>query len=204
MARSAAAAVQPAVTYSEIDLSGDFALSSPARRVKAKTISLPGDVHTALLAAGDIPDPYFGANEQAVMWVHATPWSVERRFTAGRDQIEISAHRGPCAGYHRRHPHVLGTAERHRRAQHRQPQEQDRRQFVRPDQRLAQSVARHHAGKQDHDLGNDQDRRWDLHQKPQQGFDRGRQGRPARGLYRHLADRDAGHFDVSHDRPPRL
>ena len=52
MARSAAALEQPAVSYSEIDLSGDFALSSPARRVKAKTIHLPGDVHTALLAAG--------------------------------------------------------------------------------------------------------------------------------------------------------
>jgi beta-mannosidase len=80
--------MQPAVTYSEIELSGDFALSSPARRVKAKTVHLPGDVHTALLAAGDIPDPYFGANEQAVMWVHATPWTVERRFTAGRDQVD--------------------------------------------------------------------------------------------------------------------
>jgi beta-mannosidase len=88
MARSAAAAGQPKLSYSEIDLGGDFALSSPARRVKAKTIALPGDVHTALLAAGDIPDPYFAANEQAVMWVHATPWTVERRFTATREQID--------------------------------------------------------------------------------------------------------------------
>jgi beta-mannosidase len=88
MARSAAAAAQPKLSYSEIDLSGDFALSSPAQRVKAKTIALPGDVHTALLAAGDIPDPYFGANEQAVMWVHATPWTVERRFTATREPID--------------------------------------------------------------------------------------------------------------------
>src|SRR3569833_4598242 len=88
MARTAAAQVATATTYSEIDLSGDFALSSPARRVKAKTIQLPGDVHTALLAAGDIPDPYIGANEQAVMWVHATPWTVERRFTATREQVD--------------------------------------------------------------------------------------------------------------------
>jgi beta-mannosidase len=45
-------------------------------------------VHTALLDAKLIPDPYFGANEQAVMWVHNTPWTVERRFTATRDQID--------------------------------------------------------------------------------------------------------------------
>src|SRR4051812_33896546 len=82
MAKTAAALLEPPTTYSEIDLSGEFALTSPARKVNAKTIALPGDVHTALLDAGDIPDPYFGANEQAVMWVHATPWTMERRFTA--------------------------------------------------------------------------------------------------------------------------
>ncbi|HEX4296409.1 MAG TPA: glycoside hydrolase family 2 protein, partial [Devosia sp.] len=87
MARSPAVAPQPA-GYSEIDLRGPYALTSPARKVKARTIALPGDVHTALLAAGDIPDPYFGANEQAVMWVHATPWTVERRFTAAASDID--------------------------------------------------------------------------------------------------------------------
>ena len=87
MAKTATAALAPTTSYSEIDLSGEFALSSPARKTKAK-ISLPGDVHTALLAAGEIPDPYFGANEQVVMWVHATPWTMERRFTAMREQID--------------------------------------------------------------------------------------------------------------------
>src|SRR3954463_12512933 len=86
MARTAAAALAPASTYSEIDLGGEFALTSPTRPTKAK-ITLPGDVHTALLGAKLIPDPYFGANEQAVMWVHATPWMMERRFTATRDDI---------------------------------------------------------------------------------------------------------------------
>jgi beta-mannosidase len=88
MARTATVALAPAATYSELDLSGEFALSSPKRKVKAKTISLPGDVHTALLAAGDIPDPYFGENEQAVMWVHDTPWTMERRFTATKAEID--------------------------------------------------------------------------------------------------------------------
>src|SRR3569833_3053068 len=87
MARTAAATLAPAATNSEIDLSGEFALTSPSRKIKAK-ITLPGDVHTALLDAGEIPDPYFGANEQVAMWVHATPWTMERRFTATRDDID--------------------------------------------------------------------------------------------------------------------
>ena len=87
MAKSAAAALAPQSTYSEIDLSGEFALTSPTDKAKAK-ITLPGDVHAALIDAKLIPDPYFGANEQAVMWVHHTPWTVERRFTAARDQID--------------------------------------------------------------------------------------------------------------------
>ena len=81
MAKSVATVAGRNVGYSELDLAGTFQLTSPARKSKLP-ITLPGDVHTALLEAGEIPDPYFGANEQAVMWVHATPWTVERRFTA--------------------------------------------------------------------------------------------------------------------------
>ena len=75
-----------AMPYSELDLVGVFALSSPAR-TGTLPLTLPGDVHTALLAAGEIPDPYFGNNEKAVMWVNETPWSVERRFTATADDV---------------------------------------------------------------------------------------------------------------------
>ena len=65
--------------YSELNLAGPYRLTSPARKTSA-TISLPGDVHTALLKAKEIPDPYFGANEQEVMWVSHTPWTMERAF----------------------------------------------------------------------------------------------------------------------------
>ena len=93
---------------------------------------------------------------------------------------------GLRAGDHRRHPHVLGAAERDRGAQHGEPQEQDRGQFVRPDQRPVQPVARHHAGKQDDDLGDDQQRRRNLDQHSQRMFDRRQQRTAARGLT-HLA-----------------
>ncbi len=88
MLETAAAGPATATAYSEIDLGGSFTLSTPGRKLKAKTITLPGDVHTALLAAGDIPDPYFGDNEKAVMWVHQVPWAMERKFSATRADID--------------------------------------------------------------------------------------------------------------------
>jgi beta-mannosidase len=45
-------------------------------------------VHTALLEAGKISDPYFGENEVEVMWVNHTPWTVERTFTASASDID--------------------------------------------------------------------------------------------------------------------
>lgn len=87
MAKTAAAAFGRTSAYSELDLSGAYALSSPARKIRT-SISLPGDVHTALIDAGEIPDPYFGANEQVVMWVHAAPWTMERHFTATKADID--------------------------------------------------------------------------------------------------------------------
>jgi len=85
MAEAAAPAMAPG--YLELSLAGSYALSSPTRDTKA-TVTLPGDVHTALLAAGEIPDPYFGANEQAVMWVNDTAWTMERRFRADAADID--------------------------------------------------------------------------------------------------------------------
>ncbi|HTO29277.1 MAG TPA: glycoside hydrolase family 2 protein, partial [Devosia sp.] len=74
-------------TYSALELSGTFALSSPTADIAAP-ITLPGDVHTALLAANRIPDPYYGENEKTVMWVNETPWSVERSFSASAADID--------------------------------------------------------------------------------------------------------------------
>jgi beta-mannosidase len=80
-------AVAKVTGYSELSLAGEYTLSSPTYRTKAK-IALPGDVHTALITTGEIPDPYFGSNEQAVMWVNRTAWAVERSFTATAADID--------------------------------------------------------------------------------------------------------------------
>lgn len=84
---SVAAPKSKTSSYSELSLAGQFALSSPTVKTKAK-ITLPGDVHTALIDAKEIPDPYFADNEQKVMWVNQTAWAVERKFTASPADID--------------------------------------------------------------------------------------------------------------------
>ena len=43
---------------------------------------VPGDVHSALLAAGVIPDPYHGRNEYAVRWVADRDWTLTPQLRA--------------------------------------------------------------------------------------------------------------------------
>ncbi|MFJ3982638.1 glycoside hydrolase family 2 protein [Streptomyces fungicidicus] len=45
--------------------------------------SVPGCVHTDLLAAGLIPDPFLGRNETEVAWVGRREWTYETELTAG-------------------------------------------------------------------------------------------------------------------------
>ncbi|MFN2247349.1 MAG: beta-mannosidase [Candidatus Promineifilaceae bacterium] len=42
--------------------------------------AVPGCVHTDLLTAGEIPDPFYGDNELQVMWVGETDWLYRREF----------------------------------------------------------------------------------------------------------------------------
>ncbi|KIP99129.1 beta-mannosidase [Agrobacterium tumefaciens] len=62
-----------------VDLSGEWVLSS-VENDHSTTITIPGDVHSALRDAGIIPDPYFGRNENDVQWVAHRDWVIERRF----------------------------------------------------------------------------------------------------------------------------
>jgi beta-mannosidase len=62
------------------DLSGPWRLSSADGAHRA-VIPVPGDVHSALQAAGIIPDPYVGENEKLVQWVAHAGWVLERDFT---------------------------------------------------------------------------------------------------------------------------
>jgi beta-mannosidase len=62
------------------DLSGRWTLSDETG-AHVVPFDLPGDSITALHAAGVIPDPYWGRNEDLVRWVADRDWRAERSFT---------------------------------------------------------------------------------------------------------------------------
>ena len=70
-----------------VDLSGEWTL----RQVGSDEIikaHVPGDVHSALLACGKIPDPYWADNEQAVQWVGRADWEYARTFVVDGAMLE--------------------------------------------------------------------------------------------------------------------
>ena len=62
-----------------IDLAGTWRLRCNARNIEVD-YPVPGDVHSALIAAGIIPHPYKGKNELACRWVADEEWVAVRRF----------------------------------------------------------------------------------------------------------------------------
>ncbi len=70
----------------KIDLRGTWTMNSvgldDAINVPAQ---IPGDTHSALLAANKIPDPYWAQNEMDVQWVGKTDWNFSRSFSVDKD-----------------------------------------------------------------------------------------------------------------------
>jgi beta-mannosidase len=71
------AATPPALR--RLSLNGDWRVSQAGKDdwIPAK---VPGCVHTDLLAAGKIPDPFYRDNEKAVQWVGESGWVYQRTF----------------------------------------------------------------------------------------------------------------------------
>jgi beta-mannosidase len=63
-----------------LDLAGEWSLSTADGKHQAAYF-LPGDIHSALIAANLIPHPYKGKNELAVRWVADEVWHARRNFT---------------------------------------------------------------------------------------------------------------------------
>lgn len=74
---------------SRIDLSGTWTLriDSPVLGNAAVPCSIPGDCHSALLAAGLIPDPYYGEQEQEVQFLNQEDLLIERAVEIGPEQL---------------------------------------------------------------------------------------------------------------------
>jgi beta-mannosidase len=66
-----------------INLAGTWQLHCAARNITVD-YPVPGDVHSALIAAGQIPHPYKGTDEFAVRWVADEKWLAQRRFHVER------------------------------------------------------------------------------------------------------------------------
>lgn len=75
--------------FVSIDLSGSWELAD-ADASHSLTMTVPGDVHSALQAAALIPDPYAGRNERDVQWVAERDWVLERSFTLSPEDLSGS------------------------------------------------------------------------------------------------------------------
>ncbi|MGI6496192.1 MAG: glycoside hydrolase family 2 protein [Kiritimatiellia bacterium] len=64
----------------KFDLNGTWRLHQDGEHRTLKA-TVPGCVHTDLLAAGDIPDPFLRDNEAQVQWISRSAWIYEREFT---------------------------------------------------------------------------------------------------------------------------
>lgn len=69
-----------------MSLRGDWQLRQ-AGAEQATPAKVPGCVHTDLLAAGLIPDPFYGANELDVMWVAERDWQYSRSFEVSQELL---------------------------------------------------------------------------------------------------------------------
>ncbi|TDQ52373.1 glycoside hydrolase family 2 protein [Actinorugispora endophytica] len=83
-----------------IDLRDDWTLRAEAPEEVPASIgsagvpaTVPGCVHTDLLAAGLIPNPYEGANEDELTWIGRTRWSYTTGFDAaalaGAERVDL-------------------------------------------------------------------------------------------------------------------
>ena len=77
----------------EIDLHGTWRLSGSDEKGGAIEcpIAVPGGVHSALLRAGLMVDPFYGRNELKTQWVGRKDWTISRTFEVGDDILAKKA-----------------------------------------------------------------------------------------------------------------
>ncbi|HEX9615761.1 MAG TPA: hypothetical protein VGA55_09635, partial [Bacteroidota bacterium] len=81
-----------------IDLNGQWAFKAVDRYrtlpVKKRSVkawmkaTVPGTVHTDLIANGEIPDPFYRTNELDVQWVESVQWQYRREFEVSSRFLE--------------------------------------------------------------------------------------------------------------------
>ena len=66
------------------DLNGEWTLKQSGKG-ESIIATVPGSVHTDLLAAGEIPDPYYRDNENSLQWIGEVDWIYQRSFDIPED-----------------------------------------------------------------------------------------------------------------------
>lgn len=80
-----------------IDLCGEWLLRHKGEQERIKA-EVPGCVHTDLLAAGKMDDPYYRDNENRVQWIGETDWVYSRTFYTAPEVLEYDRILLRCEG----------------------------------------------------------------------------------------------------------
>ena len=90
---------------SRLDLGGPWSVSAE-NGTEPMAATVPGHIHTDLMAAKKIPDPFYRDNEKLVQWVGETNWIYRRSFEVRPELLSRRHVRlpGPTAARSRRGP----------------------------------------------------------------------------------------------------
>lgn len=80
--------VEKSYKMTPIDLRGTWQLRGAGEAV---AVEIPGDSHSALLAAGRIADPYWGKNELDLQYLNGEDWVFTRTFEVGEQVLAAPA-----------------------------------------------------------------------------------------------------------------
>lgn len=68
------------VNGERLDLGGNWQLQNKNGTIKVNDVLVPGYVHTALLKARIIDDPYYRYNDEVYRWIDYDNWTFSRVF----------------------------------------------------------------------------------------------------------------------------
>ena len=71
-----------------IHLHGNWQAEGAGKRF---ALAIPGDVHSALLDAGHIEDPYWGTNELDIQHLHGEDWLLTHSVSVDADFLQASS-----------------------------------------------------------------------------------------------------------------
>ncbi len=80
-----------------ISLNGEWKLNK-AGDINVIKAEVPGCVHTDLLAAGEIDEPFYRNNEEELMWIGETDWDYYRDFNVSRGLLKYDRILLHCKG----------------------------------------------------------------------------------------------------------